>query len=155
MLKPAYDKILKNIEADLTANIHGHFQSSDLEKIYSLAKEKFVNLAGVENSKNEDELKNIWHKIVADFHTHGYWGFKKKQTLIAVPNEKKQELSLTTFIPTFLIPLIFTKSAILYFGINWGNYPGEGYGYGFFASVMFGVINFSYFLWRNRKYKED
>lgn len=154
-MKTPYDNIIVNIETDLTTNLHGQFSNEDLKKIYRLAKDKLDDLIKSEKPKNDDDLQKIWHEMVVDFHTNGYWGFKKSHREERAPEAQKEELSLATFIPTFLVPLIFTKTALLYFGINWGNHPGQGYGYGFFASIVFAVSTFSYFLWRNRKYKED
>jgi len=157
-LKSTYDEILANRKTDLTTNIHGQFSNSSLENILDLAKNKFDVLIKTHNPSDEDGLQKIWHQVVVDFHTNNYWGFKKNtesnldQT---TRSDVKKDLSLTSFIPAFLIPIIFTKTAILYFGINWGNYPGQGYGYGFFAAILFAVCSFTFFLWRNRGYRED
>ena len=136
-MKTAYDNIIANIETDLTTNIHGEFAPEELLEIYNLAKEKLDLAVKKKNSTDEDELQKIWHEIVVDFHSNGYWGFKKAPPRDRAPVEKNTELSLTSFIPTFLIPLIFTKTALLFFGINWGNHPGQGYGYGFFVAILF------------------
>lgn len=152
-MKAAYNKILANREADLTANIHGHFSKEQLSEIYEKAKNKFDELIKKRSPTDEESLNKIWHEIISDFHSSNYWGYKK---LTNIPNEKvKKELSLNFFIPAFIIPIIITKTAILYFGINWSNYPGEGYGYGFFATLLFAVLNFTFFLWRHRHYSED
>ena len=46
-----------------------------------------------------------------------------------------------------LIPIIVTKSFIMYFGLNYSMYPGEGYGWGLAAAIIGGVCSFSYFIW--------
>lgn len=45
------------------------------------------------------------------------------------------------------IPIIVTKSFIMYFGLNYSMYPGEGYGYGLACAIGCGVASFSYFIW--------
>ena len=55
------------------------------------------------------------------------------------------------FLKTFLVPTIINKTLMLYFGLNYSEYPGEGYGYGLAASILFFLVSVGFFLW---KYKD-
>lgn len=52
----------------------------------------------------------------------------------AQPSDKK---ALIAFLRAFILPTLAGKVAILYFGLNYSKYPGEGYGYGLAASLLF------------------
>lgn len=52
---------------------------------------------------------------------------------------------------TLFMPLIVTKSFIMYFGLNYSMYPGEGYGYGLAASIIVSIANLSFFIWRQSR----
>lgn len=54
------------------------------------------------------------------------------------------------FARTFILPLIVFKVFILYFGLNYSQYPGEGYGYGLAATLVLSALSFAYFLWSQR-----
>lgn len=54
------------------------------------------------------------------------------------------------FIRVFLVPTLVNKVLMLYFGLNYTNYPGEGYGYGLIASLLFLVFTIGRFLWKYR-----
>lgn len=55
-----------------------------------------------------------------------------------------------SFVRTFIMPMIVIKFFLLYFGLNYSQYPGEGYGYGLVATLIVTVCSFAYFLWSNR-----
>ena len=55
-----------------------------------------------------------------------------------------------SFARTFLMPMIVMKVFLLYFGLNYSQYPGEGYGYGLVATLVVIAASFSYFLWSQR-----
>lgn len=58
--------------------------------------------------------------------------------------DKKQFLS---YIRMLFVPTIFTKTLIMFFGLNYAMYPGEGYGYGLAVAICFSICTFSYFVW--------
>lgn len=58
------------------------------------------------------------------------------------------------FLRSFLVPTLVTKCFVLYFGIMYADYPGEGYGYGLIASCTFTVITLSLFAWKYRNYED-
>ncbi len=58
---------------------------------------------------------------------------------------------MADFLKASVIPLIVNKIFMFYFGINYSNRPGEGYGYGLIATILFLIISMGRFLW---KYKD-
>ena len=58
---------------------------------------------------------------------------------------------MADFLKAFLVPLIINKIFMFYFGINYSNRPGEGYGYGLIATILFLLVSMGRFLW---KYKD-
>lgn len=62
---------------------------------------------------------------------------------------------ISTYIRIFFVPTILIKAGIMFFGLNYSMYPGEGYGYGLIACILLTILNFSYFLWKFRNYSED
>lgn len=61
---------------------------------------------------------------------------------------------LKKIIRTFLIPTLIGKSFILYFGINYSNEPGEGYGYGLIVALLFTAVSLGSFAWKYRNQEE-
>lgn len=59
--------------------------------------------------------------------------------------------TLFDFLRSFLMPTFIGKTLVLYFGLMFSNYPGEGYGYGLVAAIIFTVVSLMLFLW---KYKD-
>lgn len=53
-------------------------------------------------------------------------------------------------IKVFLIPTLINKAFMLYFGLNYSKYPGEGYGYGLAATLLFLFFMIGKFLWKYR-----
>lgn len=68
--------------------------------------------------------------------------------------DKKPKNVLADFIKVLLIPLLINKAFLLYFGLNYSNYPGEGYGYGLVASILLLFLTMGRFLWKYRNYEE-
>lgn len=62
---------------------------------------------------------------------------------------------ISTFIRIFFVPTIMIKAGIMYFGLNYSMYPGEGYGYGLATCIALTMMNFAYFIWTFRNYSED
>lgn len=52
------------------------------------------------------------------------------------------------------MPTLIGKTFILYFGINYSNEPGEGYGYGLIVSILFTTISLGCFAWSYRNQEE-
>ena len=67
----------------------------------------------------------------------------------------KPKLNLFELIVAFLLPTLFGKSLILYFGLNYSNYPEEGYGYGLAGSIAFTLAMAGRFIWKYKDYSED
>ncbi len=65
-----------------------------------------------------------------------------------------KKTKLWDFIRAVLMPTLIGKSLIMYFGLNYSEYPGEGYGYGLAASIAFTVIMLLIFIWKYRNYED-
>jgi hypothetical protein len=66
----------------------------------------------------------------------------------------KSRTELKNFLLSFLIPTLIGKGFVLYFGLNYTNYPGEGYGYGLIVAICFTVFMLGRFLWKYRNYED-
>ena len=64
--------------------------------------------------------------------------------------DAKQFLS---YVRMLFVPTIFTKTLIMFFGLNYAMYPGEGYGYGLASAICLSVFTFSYFVWSQSRKK--
>jgi hypothetical protein len=69
-------------------------------------------------------------------------------------NKQKNNLSLFDLIVAFLFPTLIGKSLIYYFGLNYSNSPGEGYGIGLIISILFTACMIGRFLWKYRNYED-
>jgi hypothetical protein len=54
------------------------------------------------------------------------------------------------FMRTAFVPLIFTKALVLYFGVQYSAYPGEGYGWGLLITISVTLISFAIFIYKNQ-----
>jgi hypothetical protein len=68
------------------------------------------------------------------------------------PQQNKKVLG--QFIHAFLIPTLIGKGCVLYFGLNYTEYPGEGYGVGLVISIVFTVMMLGMFLWKFRNHED-
>jgi hypothetical protein len=57
---------------------------------------------------------------------------------------------LFDFIKVLLVPLLINKAFMLYFGLQYAEHPGEGYGYGVVVTVLFLLFTVGRFVWRYR-----
>ena len=70
-------------------------------------------------------------------------------------SSNKNKLELRPLIITFLCPTLLGKALVLYFGLNYSESPGEGYGYGLAFSMIFTVMMLGRFLWKFRHYDDS
>lgn len=79
-----------------------------------------------------------------------------QKTESTTPEEKspKKKLTMGSFLIAFLMPTLFGKSLIMYFGSYYSTYPGEGYGWGLVGSICFTLIMVFRFLWKFRDYED-
>lgn len=68
--------------------------------------------------------------------------------------DPKTRSALKVFLRTFLMPTLVGKSLVMFFGLNYSNHPGEGYGYGLAASLAFTFVTLVSFAWRYRNQEE-
>ena len=61
---------------------------------------------------------------------------------------------LKDFIVSFLMPTLIGKSFVLYFGIQYSNFPGEGYGYGLIISLLITFLNLIRFALKYKDHEE-
>ena len=71
-----------------------------------------------------------------------------------ISTDKKTKSALKVFIRTFLMPTFVGKALVMYFGLNYSSYPGEGYGYGLAASLAFTFSTLIAFAWKYRNQEE-
>ncbi len=64
---------------------------------------------------------------------------------------KKSPNFLRDFLSVFLGPTLINTAFMLYFGLNYSDSSGEGYGYGLVATILFFLFTVGRFLW---KYKD-
>lgn len=62
--------------------------------------------------------------------------------------------TLKDFIKVFFVPVLLNKIFLLYFGLHYADHPGEGYGYGLVASILFLFLNVGRFLWKYRNVED-
>lgn len=65
-----------------------------------------------------------------------------------------QQKTLKDFILAFAVPTLINKMFMLYFGLQYSKYPGEGYGYGLAATLIFLVASLGAFIWKYRHYED-
>lgn len=65
---------------------------------------------------------------------------------------QKKKTFARDLVKVFVIPTLINKAFLLYFGLNYSRYPGEGYGYGLIVSLCFLAFTIGSFLW---KYRHD
>lgn len=70
------------------------------------------------------------------------------------PPKKSPPLKLSDLILTFLTPTLVGKTLLIYFGLNYTDHPGEGYGYGLIIAILFTATMMGRFLWKYRNYEE-
>ncbi len=63
----------------------------------------------------------------------------------------KSQETMKDFLKAFIFPVLVNKSILFYFGLQYSNYPGEGYGYGIVACLIVLAIMVGRFIW---KYKD-
>lgn len=61
---------------------------------------------------------------------------------------------LKDFLKVLLVPLLINKAFMLYFGLNYADHPGEGYGYGLIATILFLFFTVGRFLWKYRNIED-
>ena len=68
--------------------------------------------------------------------------------------ENKSSAVLKDFLKVFLVPVLINKMFMLYFGLNYADQPGEGYGYGLVATILFLIFTVGRFVWKYRNIED-
>lgn len=63
---------------------------------------------------------------------------------------KTQNKVLKDFLTALILPLTVNKFLMMYFGLKYSEFPGEGYGYGLVATLAFMLFMIGRFLWKYR-----
>jgi hypothetical protein len=149
-LLPHLNEILLTAPSDFTVNLEGTFSKKDLESIINRAHSQLFQELKNHSVNSDSELASVWNKIVTDFYTNKYWGYSLQTTPNIVAPSDTSTSQLTSYLRVFLIPTLFLKGALLYFGLNYSSYPEEGYGWGLFIAICLSLFNFLLFLWKTR-----
>lgn len=67
---------------------------------------------------------------------------------------QKPNAVLKDFIRVLLVPLLLNKALMLYFGLNYSSFPGDGYGYGLAATFFFLFFTLGRFIWKYRNIED-
>lgn len=67
----------------------------------------------------------------------------------------KTKMDLKDMFVMSLCPLMFGKLLIFYFGSNFSSNPGEGYGIGLSAAIVFTLVMAGRFVWKYRDYQDE
>jgi hypothetical protein len=66
--------------------------------------------------------------------------------------EVKKKIPLSAIVLSLALPLVVGKSLIVYFGSNYSDNPGEGYGYGLIIMIVFTVFMAGRFIYKYRHF---
>lgn len=67
-----------------------------------------------------------------------------------IKNQQKSSHVLKDFLKVLILPMLINKMFMLYFGLKYAEHPGEGYGYGLVATILFLFLTIGRFLWKYR-----
>ncbi len=67
------------------------------------------------------------------------------------PSQKDVSQSfLKDLLRVMLVPTLVNKAFMVYFGLQYSKYPGDGYGYGLLFTIFFLLFTVGTFLWKYR-----
>jgi hypothetical protein len=160
-LLPQLEDILSESRVDFTTGPQRNFCEEDITQILERAKRELWAKLEQTPIHTSTELAQAWNEVVTDFYAQKYWGFLPGRAAAAsVAPKAGDELGnqpsneLIPYLRTFILPTLFLKIAILYFGLEYSSYPGQGYGWGLLAAVVASLANFGFFLWKTRNSPE-
>lgn len=163
------NRILASSETDLAALARKKLSPAEMEPLKYEALSLFRQTLAARPPSTPQELALAWNETLADMYSRQRLSARSLEKLAAqqstlLSSELSSEPSSTAvrpqglligYIRTFLVPMLVTKSFMLYFGLNYAMYPGEGYGWGLLASVSATLGSFAYFVWKNRFETDD
>jgi len=66
------------------------------------------------------------------------------------PKESAKPNVLKDFVIVFAVPTLINKAFMIYFGLMYADYPGEGYGYGLVATIIVLCFTMGRLIWKYR-----
>jgi hypothetical protein len=127
----------RDAQTDLAGNVAGRFSPEDWERILEIARQKLETRS--------------WPDVVREFHRENYWGFRPDWRPPAVPY--KFNLGYGMLWMTFST-FVLTLMALAWLGQNYATSGQAKDGYLFCAALALALLNFVYFLWRSRGYRD-
>lgn len=67
---------------------------------------------------------------------------------------RKNEKTLFDFIRSFIFPVLIGKTGVMYFGLNYSQFPGEGYGYGLVACLLITIFSLARLIYKYRNVED-
>ncbi len=64
------------------------------------------------------------------------------------------KISTRDLLLTVVSPLVITKLGVVYFGLMYSAYPGEGYGWWLTFFIVFTLFTLGRFIWKYRNYTD-
>jgi hypothetical protein len=69
------------------------------------------------------------------------------------PSSDPDLTDFLAYVRALIMPTIVIKAFVMFFGLNYSMYPGEGYGYGLALALFASVANISYFIYSQSRKK--
>lgn len=63
-------------------------------------------------------------------------------------NNQTQSSVLKEFLKVLILPMLINKAFMIYFGLNYADHPGMGYGYGLSVTIGFLLFTVARFIWK-------
>lgn len=153
-------EILQQSDQDLKSTSRFSFASTESHVVLEVAFEIWERALVSQSVHAPTDLARTWNDVARDFYERaGAEGsdYKKRlhafrskavargeEDLVPLPSDTK---TFFAFLRTALGPMLIAKSLILFFGINYSQYPGEGYGWGLVVTISSSLAMLGWFVW--------
>ncbi len=74
---------------------------------------------------------------------------------MSTEKKHKPEKMMRDFILTLVLPMLVNKVFMMYFGMHYAIYPGEGYGYGLCATIVVMILILGFLVWKYKDYNDE
>ena len=143
-----FPDIMRNAQADLAGQIGGQFSPDAWRAILSEARNRFEIRRG-EGLRESD----AWSEVIREFHRDRYFGYEPTWNIPKGQRPKGRSLGMGFVWMTFSA-FVITKIAVVWLGQIYTASDDPRDAYLFFAAIGLVFVNFSFFLWRARHYKD-